>query len=718
MSSRQIRKLQKKKDLEKAEEILAENSEDSDGHEQLATAKPRVSLFAALGGDDDEDEAQDEDDEAESQPVKEEVVEDQKPSSGKSKKKKKKKKKKKGGKALVEEDEIDKAIKELNLNTKAKPDNPSSIIDVKAQAAAFRRNELLSINTHHLRALNEMRSLFGRGIIESAEAEEEQERLRRQRGPVRREVDLETFLRGPPGQKKLPEVSLRRNVFIQGREHWPQRTAGGLTMKEIKKAEDGSWTEYAYFHEGDYDSIQWFFWSCVQIGDPMRMVHLLNQAPYHVSTLLQVSSIAKQDQNMSLAAELCERALFSFGRVTTSTFRQNMEQGRARLDFRRPENRQFWLAGYHYIRSLVRKGTYRTALEWAKLLFALDPSDPYSMRYFINALAIRAHEARWLVDFVKEVEARNDHFDFVYLQQTLVLAKLQMGDQDGARADLEAGLKRVPWLYCALFQELNLDTPSSIWGINAETDERLFWVRLYLSLAKDLWNNTQAIALLQSVAKALDKVDDSNLLPEDLRADLGPTRLAYLSGETSLLAAAPKDLLEAQPNYEFDPLPPPEKENIFTGQATKGPWMGGGVQPSEEGRRLHLRLMDLLARQPGGPVAPMQAAIGGAADDLRADALRENDESDDEIEEENGRDEWDEYGQDEWDEYIEDSQAMEDMIDMEELEGLAAQTRGEGTGMWATLRELVAAMRAGHPEGYSGSEGDENTSTSAEDNEG
>src|SRR4051812_41560915 len=107
---------------------------------------------------------------------------------------------------------------------------------------------------------------------------------------------------------------------------------------------------------------------------------------YHVSTLLQVSSVAKQDQNMALAAELCERALFTFGRVATSAFRQDIEHGHARLDFRRPENRQFWLAGYQYLRSLIRKGTYRTALEWAKLMFALDRTDPYGMRHYIQFL--------------------------------------------------------------------------------------------------------------------------------------------------------------------------------------------------------------------------------------------------------------------------------------------------------------------------------------------
>src|SRR5687768_6522260 len=172
---------------------------------------------------------------------------------------------------------------------------------------------------------------------------------------------------------------------------------------------------------------------------------------YHVSTLLQVSNVAKQDQNMALASELCERALFSFGRVVTNAFRQDMERGRARLNFRRPENRQFWLAGYHYLRSLVRKGTYRTALEWAKLLFALDRSDPYGMRHYIHFLAVRAYQPDWLIAFVDELEKTGDNRDTMYLRQSIVLAKLQLEDLEGAQEALEAGIKRVPWLYCALF---------------------------------------------------------------------------------------------------------------------------------------------------------------------------------------------------------------------------------------------------------------------------
>ncbi|KAH7183051.1 transcriptional repressor TCF25-domain-containing protein [Fusarium flagelliforme] len=631
MSSRQLRKLQKQRELEEVQNIIEKDSEESEDDQVPVAPKPRVSLFAALGGD-DEDEAQDEDDDEEEEDKRqpEEDINETKQPVPAGKGKKNKKKKKKAAKTKTpppqedeDEDEIDKAIKELNITT-SRSGGQSTVGNSTVQTRLI--NELLSINPYHLKVANEMKNLFGSDIIQSAEAEEEQERNRRFRGNAPREVDIETFLRGPPGQPKLPEISLRRNVFIQGREHWPKQSAGGLTMKEIKKADDGSWTEYAYIHDKNYDATQAFFFSCVQIGDPMRMVHLLKEFPYHVSTLLQVSSVAKQDQNMALAAELCERALFTFGRVTTNAFRQNIEHGRARLDFRRPENRQFWLAGYHYLKSLIRKGTYRTALEWAKLLYSLDHNDPYGMRHFIHFLAIRAREGRWLIDFVDELEKTSDNRDTVYLRQSLVLAHLQLGDTARATEELEKGMRRVPWLYCGLFQELNLDTPPSIWGISADSNARSFWVKLYIHQAKDLWNNAQATSLLENVAKKLEKVDTGVLPSDDSPPDHGVTRLTFLEGQTSLIALAPREYLDVQPNYEFDPLPPPEEENIFSGHGTRLPWedrQHGQQRPTNE---IEERLRNIFARRAAAAAPANGAADGEAGSDDEAALLAQLDD--------------------------------------------------------------------------------------------
>ncbi|GAB0138843.1 hypothetical protein EsDP_00007065 [Epichloe bromicola] len=609
MSSRQLRKLQQQKELERAQQADQHESNESEDVEEpvQSTGRPRRNLFAALGGSAD-DEGEEDDDEDAGAPLtesREPPIDEPTPGAKKSKKKKKKKKKQKNIKAKSgnaeseDEDEIDKAIKQLKLRTNSTTGDqfPGQDGQHDPLGPRMRMNELLSINTYHLRAMNEMRNLFGREVIESANVEEQQEQGNRRRQRMPQQVDLETFLREPPRAKKLPQVSLRRNVFIQGREHWPRQSAGGLTMSEIGKSSDGLSTEYAYVHDKNYDAMQAFFFACVQIGDPMRIVHLLKRVPYHVSTLLQVSSVAKQDQNMALAAELCERALFTFGRVTTSAFRQDIERGRARLDFRRPENRQFWLAGYHYLRSLIRKGTYRTALEWAKLLYALDTSDPYGMRHYLHLLALRAYESTWLMDLIEQMDQLGGgHPGDIYLRQSLVLAKLQANDAEGARELLKTGVQTVPWLYCALFQELNLDAPPSIWGTHPATDTRSFWVKLYVHQTKDLWNNAQATTLLQQVTRSQERRVDPSCLPaDDAAVDLGSARLAYLEGQTSLLAVAPRHVLDSQPNYEFDPLPPPEHDNIFTGEGTHLPWRERRQQSQGQTDELMARMQNLPA---------------------------------------------------------------------------------------------------------------------------
>lgn len=604
MSTRQLRKLQKQRELEAKTIQEAEGSDDDGDDDEIAptVAKPRPNLFAALlEEEEEEEEAEDEDevgaDDAEERKEQAPAADAPAPTAASRKHKKKKKKgKKKAATAPTqdaaehsEDDEIDRAIRELKIEPKPQA--------ASAPGGTPASNGLFKVNLYNLKEVHEMRNLFGRETIESAHAEEVEQR---RQGFMPQNVDLETFLRGPPGARKLPEVSRRRNIFIQGREHWPMGSPGGLIMKELGRTYDGTGVEFTYFHTQEYDRTQHMFFAQVQMGDPMRMVHLLIQYPYHVSTLLQVSNVAKQDQNMALASELCERALFSFGRVAPPSFKQHLEQGTARLNCRRPENRQLWLAGYHYIKSLIRKGTYRTALEWAKLLYTLDRTDPYAMRHMIHFLAIRAYEADWLLEFLNQLDPEGSRDDTAYILQSRVLADLQVGDEKKAREHLAEGIQRVPWLYCALFQELNLDAPPSIWGINAESDTSAFWVKLYLYQTKDLWNNPRAIELLKDVAKGLGRVDAKALPQDKLPIDLGAARLAYMDGQTSLLALVPREMLERQPNYEFDPLPPAEKDNIFTADGCRLPWLEERREAVPSSQRLDAmiaHLEEFLARR-------------------------------------------------------------------------------------------------------------------------
>lgn len=277
MSSRQLRKIRQQQELQGATKPKVEDVSESE--EEAPVAKPRVSLFAALGGE-DEDEDEDEQEEA-AEPVTERddkpAVEQAQPAAAKKRRKKKKGKKSQGpGKApqpsAPDEDEIDKALKELNIQPRASPGDSSP-------GAEHTGSGVLAINPYSLKAIHEMKALFGREVIESARAEEEAEdhaaRRRLLQGGAR-QVDLETFLKGDPG-RRLPEVTLRRNMFIQGKDNWPRAAAGGLVMREIETDKETGTTEYAFVHEKQYDAVQSIFFHCVGMGDPMRMVHLLKQ---------------------------------------------------------------------------------------------------------------------------------------------------------------------------------------------------------------------------------------------------------------------------------------------------------------------------------------------------------------------------------------------------------------------------------------------------------
>lgn len=622
MSSRQLRKLQKQRELEALEaQAVKEQEEAEDSSEDEAPVirgKPSTfSGFAALGGDDndddDDDDHNDEDDDGDNEDAKQDtpdVKETSKPVLSRKSKKKKKKGGKKGSPSTTapvaqsagekdgrtatvatkdEDDEIDRAIRELRLADSKTASAPGKITDGGAgspEARAYERIcDLLQVNTHHLKVMSEMRRMFGRDAITTVQREEAEEqaaaaRNRQQRRGATQEVDLETYLKGVQGHS-LPEVTLRRNPFLDGKESWPKAPADGLTMEEVRRSElpgcgkDSLTVEFRLVHDPAYNEKEKSFFSLVQMFDPMQLVHFLHRNPYHVSTLIQVTKVAKQDQNLALAADLCERALFTFGRISISLFRKKIQEGRARLDFRRPENRQFWLAGYHYLSSLMHKGTYRTALEWSKLLYALDPSDPYGLVHFIHISALKSHESSWFIDFCDSEALDRCETAQDYVRQSLVLARLQQGDKEGARTLLVEGMERLPWLYSTLCKAIGLDVPKTIWGFTPRDGHEELYVELYVHQTKKLWDNSQATSLLKEAAALASKPDESTFAPLPV-VGRNLARFIYLDDTPALMGLVPGGMLSTSPNWEFDPLPPFITENIFSYDSQRQPWQPTG----------------------------------------------------------------------------------------------------------------------------------------------
>ena len=67
------------------------------------------------------------------------------------------------------------------------------------------------------------------------------------------------------------------------------------------------------------------------------MQQLLNQHPFHIDAMLQLSDICKMGEDSQMAAELLERVLFAMEAAFHPLF--NLAVGTSRLEYKRQENR-------------------------------------------------------------------------------------------------------------------------------------------------------------------------------------------------------------------------------------------------------------------------------------------------------------------------------------------------------------------------------------------
>jgi hypothetical protein len=581
MSSRALRKAQREREEQEQLEKLQQQEEEDD---EPLPAPAKKSAFAMLA---EEAEAEDDDDDQEPEEdggvaIDEEPVQAAPTKAPSKKKKKKKAKGKSGGGTPAQQisgqkdepmDEIDAALKQLSASGKSVGSTAAGVND-----AVNESSKLLAIDTHHLHAQNEMRRLFGRAALEGGDDDDQGapgnaggNRRQQRRG---QQVGLAQALRGQRGQggraSGLGSLGLRRNIFIQGKEEWPVATGGGLGMEVVEKNADGT-VEYRYVHNRAYQDVQSQFESCVASMDPNRLVVLLQHNPYHISTLLQVSEIAKQESDHTTSGDLLERALFSLGRAVHSTFAKNLAEGKARLDFNRPENREFWLASWRYMQNLSMRATWRTVYEWAKLLLALAPEeDPYAIWLVLDQYAIRSQQSLDYINISRNPTFKTVHNNLPNVQLSQALAEYRAGNKSKGQQALFTAIGRFPWVVARLMQELSLDPPPAVWGKSSRTDREKLHAELYAVRAKDLWNTPEICDFLVETASALPP-DMPSAKPDTADITINEARHVLLSEVPALIAFVPREYT-AQLTSTADPLPPPA--SIASYETTSQPQAG------------------------------------------------------------------------------------------------------------------------------------------------
>ncbi|KAJ5585196.1 uncharacterized protein N7459_004996 [Penicillium hispanicum] len=572
MSSRAIRKLQKLREQELQQGSDHESSDD----EPPLPAKPKFNAFDLLNvGNGDDDGENDEDFEPEEdarQPITQVSEPEPEPIKPKSAGKKKKKKKGKGKSSNsprqtqenseeAELDEIDRALKDLATDGHAPASVNLSATTKVSSDTSFPKttDELLSIEPKYLNATNEMRRLFGNVVLENFD-EPADAGTGRRRDRNQEMVDLGRALTGrySPASRgqSLAGITLRRNALMQGKDEWPRAPSGGLGMEIVEKHSLGD-TLYRIVHNAAYQDVQRQFELCVESMDPQRLIHHLQYNPYHISTLLQVSEIAKHQGDHAVSADLLERALFNIGRSAHSSFNNLLKVGQARLDFLHMANRELWLVGWRYIANLGMKGTWRTAYEWAKLLLGLNDSDPYCMRFLIDHLALRGREYAHFVELCTQTQFSRDWAELPNIQCSLAMAYLRLNKPQDCRRQLHHAMARYPWVFNRLAQELDLQhIPKHIWGKMPPAGSHELLTELYIARAKDLWNTPEAVSLIMEVADTISGKAEP-IEPPKITLDIA--RHVVLSDIPRVTTHLPNHFVSGRLSAS-DPLPPYESE--------------------------------------------------------------------------------------------------------------------------------------------------------------
>lgn len=104
----------------------------------------------------------------------------------------------------------------------------------------------------------------------------------------------------------------------------------GISMRYVEQT--GNVQMFAYEHSAAYQAVQRDFLAAVESLNPDNVVAIINAHPYHVDALLQLSELCRMSEDLPMAADLVERALYALECAFHPLF--NLAQGNCRLDYR------------------------------------------------------------------------------------------------------------------------------------------------------------------------------------------------------------------------------------------------------------------------------------------------------------------------------------------------------------------------------------------------
>ncbi|KAK3597518.1 hypothetical protein CHS0354_018110 [Potamilus streckersoni] len=526
------------------------------------------------------------------------------PASNRERKKKKRKKKK--GKVKSKEENI------VDSNKEAEDDIEASLREV---------NRLLG----HI-------SVRGEGEINSHTNDKTAADLRSLLFVEHKNLNPDTELRRIFGSRVIQAEQSRRRMRMRGRqriswltqpkENWPALGKTGLSMRQTESK--GNDLYFVFEHSPQYQEVQIRFYDAVESLNPQNIANILQEHPYHIDALIQLSEVFRMSEDMQMASELIERAMLGMEMAFHPMF--SLTTGTSRLEFKRRENRALYLALFKHITNIGQRGCYRTALEFCKLLLSLDPvDDPMCVLLMIDFYALRAKQYDYLIKLFEEWEGHRNLSQLPNFAFSVSLAMFQLnqegGDLSKADAMLQKNLLMFPSFLMPLLDKCSIQPDKAVaahpfFGPNTEYSQPSALkqlIALYIGRCKSCWKEPEVVTWLERNVKAtLQRVDAKDPLLEDYKSKRlsryqGTPRNIYrhilISEVPDATTTLPPDV--ASTVLSYDPLPPLDSVSGYSRPDRPR-------RPNLNGNPLSLFLRSLLPNfNPDVPVLEAEGAVGG-----------------------------------------------------------------------------------------------------------
>ncbi|XP_006615462.1 transcription factor 25 [Apis dorsata] len=416
----------------------------------------------------------------------------------KRKKKKKKRKKFESSKAQIESkeedvDEIERTVREINkLLGEPLPSCSSQNIDNLQWIEQKSKEDILLVQHKHLNPYNELKRIFGSKTVQA------EQNNRRNRGRL---------------------GHLKKTWLVSARDNWPPINKSGLSMSLDHTISSTNNIQYfIYDHSPSYRQIQLKFLEAVESLNPENIVSIINAHSYHVDALLQLAELCKLNEDLAMAAEFTERALYCLECAFHPLF--NFTTALCRLDYKKQQNRALFITLFKHLNFVGGRACYRTSLEFCKLLLSLDPEgDPLAVILSLDFYALRAKEYEWFIEFCNLWDNTRNLTQLPNIAFSLALAHFHLGNTSSANELLQNALIMFPGVLVPLLEKCSIQSDKMVQTHNffntkavTSTSPALEKLQnLYVVRNFRLWKETDLLPwLCENVHIVLNRVDSKD----------------------------------------------------------------------------------------------------------------------------------------------------------------------------------------------------------------